>query len=159
MVALSLIYNFLHRMALLSIVNFMRVSRYVLLLSIPSVQQPKNPPESDREKPAAAAAANWTTGHSPHISSLSAVRFVPWLPDGLSRIFRSYVIAPLSFSTMAPLHYTAKFVLIKFCHLATLRTNRTALKDEICGECPVVQFAAAPPFLAVTFGRIFGLLD
>ena len=36
---------------------------------------------------------------------------VPWLPDGYSRIFRSYVFGPLGsgFWTMAPLRCTAKF--------------------------------------------------
>ena len=30
-----------------------------------------------------------------------------WLPDGYSRIFRSYVFGPSGFWTMAPLRYTA----------------------------------------------------
>ena len=63
----------------------------------------------------------------------------PWLPNGYSQIFRSYVFGPLGFWTMAPLRYAAKFDPflsldcgrvegvgaqgkegIKFCHLATL---------------------------------------
>ena len=32
-----------------------------------------------------------------------------WLPDGYSRIFRSYVFGPSGFWTMAPLRYAAKF--------------------------------------------------
>ena len=35
--------------------------------------------------------------------------FKAWLPDGCSRIFRSYVFGSLGFWTMAPLHYAAKF--------------------------------------------------
>ena len=33
----------------------------------------------------------------------------PWLPDGNSQIFKSYVFGPLGFWTMAPLCYAAKF--------------------------------------------------
>ena len=60
-----------------------------------------------------------------------------WLPDGYSRILRSYVFGPSGFWTMAPLRYAAKFDPLdpptpstlsaiqgkegtKFCHLATL---------------------------------------
>ena len=32
-----------------------------------------------------------------------------WLPDGYSQIFRSYVLGPSNFWTMAPLRYAAKF--------------------------------------------------
>ena len=35
--------------------------------------------------------------------------FKAWLPDGYSRIFRSYVFGPSGFWTMAPLRYAAKF--------------------------------------------------
>ena len=35
----------------------------------------------------------------------------PWLPDGCSRIFRSYVIGPSGFWTMAPPRYAAKFAI------------------------------------------------
>ena len=64
-----------------------------------------------------------------------------WLPDGYSKILRSYMFGPSGFWTMAPLRYAAKFDPlpflgvrphalhpgaiqgkegIKFCHLATL---------------------------------------
>ena len=42
-------------------------------------------------------------------ASTNYIGFIPWLPDGYSRILRSYVIGPSGFLTMAPLRYTAKF--------------------------------------------------
>ena len=40
----------------------------------------------------------------------SVLKFLKaWLPDGYSRIFRSYVFGPSGFWTMAPLHCAAKF--------------------------------------------------
>ena len=33
----------------------------------------------------------------------------PWLPEGCGQIFKSYVLGPSGFWTMAPLHYTATF--------------------------------------------------
>ena len=38
----------------------------------------------------------------------------PWLPDGHSQNFRSYVFGPSGFLTMAPLGYAAKFNLFLF---------------------------------------------
>ena len=37
------------------------------------------------------------------------LQFEAWLPDGYSRILRSYVFGPSGFWTMAQLHYAAKF--------------------------------------------------
>ena len=54
-----------------------------------------------------------------------------WLLDGYSQILRLYVFGPSGIWTIAPLRYAAKF-----CHLATLGTNRTliVMLDWLCGK-------------------------
>ena len=44
-----------------------------------------------------------------HIHFPNADQVQAWLPDGYSRIFRSYVFGPSGFWTMALLRYAAKF--------------------------------------------------
>ena len=75
----------------------------------------------------------WADGPYPIYAIDHHSWFDPWLPDGYSRIFRSYVFGPSGFWTMAPLHCAAiidPFLSlncarvegggIKFCHLSTM---------------------------------------
>ena len=52
----------------------------------------------------------------------------PWLPDGYSQIFRSYVFGPPGFWTMAPLRYAAKFD--PFLSLDCARTPSTLAQSK-----------------------------
>ena len=91
-------------------------------------------------------------------SRLLPVCLASWLPDGYSKIFRSYVFGPSGFWTMSPLRCAAKFDPflsldfapalhpgptrgkegIKFCHLATLVSCTAVLPSSFIPSCPIL---------------------
>ena len=94
--------------------------------------------------------------HLSHFTDVSLIcQHQAWLPDGYSRIFRSYVFGPSGFWTMAPLRCKiGSLPFVGFCphalHPGAIRKGRDPILPfgNLAWDCPQPDFVIIMAFFA-----------